>query len=125
MISPGQVALAFGNDLILLMMGGFMMALALEHNGAHRRLALAMVNEAARCLEESIIADPAQLDMALLYGTGFPPAHGGLLRWADGYGLARLVDRLDRFAARIGPRFVPAPLLRDLARRQGAFHGYA
>lgn len=43
-ITPKQTAEAFGNELILLMAGGFMMALALERNGAHRRLALAMVH---------------------------------------------------------------------------------
>lgn len=89
------------------------------------RCLLIMVNEAARCLQEHIISDPAQLDMALLYGTGFPPAHGGLLRWADRLGISRLVDRLDRFAVQIGPRFCPAPLLRDLAGRGGVFHGHA
>ena len=66
-ISPGQVALAFGNDLILLMMGGFMMALALEHNGAHRRLALAMVKAfgggSARRLVMGFIAATAFFSM--------------------------------------------------------------
>ncbi|HWT16031.1 MAG TPA: SLC13 family permease [Patescibacteria group bacterium] len=42
-ITPKHVAEAFGNELILLMMGGFMMAAALERNHAHRRLALGMV----------------------------------------------------------------------------------
>jgi len=42
-ITPKQVAEAFGNELILLLMGGFMMAAALERNHAHRRLALGMV----------------------------------------------------------------------------------
>jgi 3-hydroxyacyl-CoA dehydrogenase / enoyl-CoA hydratase / 3-hydroxybutyryl-CoA epimerase len=88
------------------------------------RCLLIMVNEAARCLEEGIIPDPAQLDMALIYGTGFPPAHGGLLRWADRYGLIKICDRLDHFA-QSHSRFAPAPLLRDLARRQGGFHGHA
>ncbi len=43
-ITAKQTAEAFGNELILLMAGGFMMALALERNGAHRRLALGMVH---------------------------------------------------------------------------------
>lgn len=43
-ITAKQAAEAFGNELILLMAGGFMMALALERNGAHRRLALGMVH---------------------------------------------------------------------------------
>lgn len=42
-VTPKQVAEAFGNELILLLMGGFMMAAALERNEAHRRLALGMV----------------------------------------------------------------------------------
>ncbi|MGQ0801555.1 MAG: SLC13 family permease [Pseudomarimonas sp.] len=42
-ITPKHVAEAFGNELILLLMGGFMMAAALERNQAHRRMALGMV----------------------------------------------------------------------------------
>ncbi len=39
-----QVAQSVGNELILLLMGGFMLSRALEHSGAHRRLAFALVN---------------------------------------------------------------------------------
>jgi solute carrier family 13 (sodium-dependent dicarboxylate transporter), member 2/3/5 len=39
-----QVAQSVGNELILLLMGGFMLSRALEASGAHRRLAFAMVN---------------------------------------------------------------------------------
>lgn len=39
-----QVALAYGDPLILLLMGGAMLSRAMEKSGAHRRLALAMVN---------------------------------------------------------------------------------
>ncbi|PKL99012.1 MAG: sodium:dicarboxylate symporter, partial [Gammaproteobacteria bacterium HGW-Gammaproteobacteria-7] len=42
-LEPEQVAGAYGNPLILLLAGGFMMAAALERNGAHRRMALGMV----------------------------------------------------------------------------------
>jgi sodium-dependent dicarboxylate transporter 2/3/5 len=43
-LTPVQVAQAYGNELILLLAGGFMLAVALERCGAHRRLALSMVN---------------------------------------------------------------------------------
>jgi solute carrier family 13 (sodium-dependent dicarboxylate transporter), member 2/3/5 len=42
-LTAREVAEAYGNPLILLLGGGFMLAMALEANGAHRRLALGMV----------------------------------------------------------------------------------
>ena len=43
-LSPAQVGQAFGSPLILLLMGGFMLSTAMSDSGAHRRLALYMVN---------------------------------------------------------------------------------
>jgi sodium-dependent dicarboxylate transporter 2/3/5 len=42
-LTPTQVAQAYGNELILLLAGGFMLSTALQCNGAHRRLAIGMV----------------------------------------------------------------------------------
>lgn len=42
-LSKEDVAKAYGNDLILLMLGGFMISVAMAHSGTHRRLALALV----------------------------------------------------------------------------------
>jgi len=42
-LTPKQVAESYGNELILLFAGGFMLSMAMERSGAHRRLALAMV----------------------------------------------------------------------------------
>ncbi len=39
-----QVAAAYGSPLILLLLGGFMLSKAMEKSGAHRRVALGMVN---------------------------------------------------------------------------------
>ncbi|HLF32578.1 MAG TPA: SLC13 family permease [Xanthomonadales bacterium] len=43
-LSPSQVGQAFGSPLILLLMGGFMMSTAMSESGAHKRVALHMVN---------------------------------------------------------------------------------
>lgn len=43
-LSKDEVAKAFGNDLILLMLGGFMISVAMTQSGTHRRLALGLVN---------------------------------------------------------------------------------
>ncbi|HET9483384.1 MAG TPA: SLC13 family permease, partial [Xanthomonadales bacterium] len=42
-LTPKQVAESYGNELILLFAGGFMLSTAMERSGAHRRLALTMV----------------------------------------------------------------------------------
>src|SRR5699024_8509999 len=47
------------------------------------RMMLPMVIEAARCLEEGIVATPNEVDMGLVLGLGFPPFRGGALKYAD------------------------------------------
>jgi len=81
-----------------------------------RRLVWPMVNEAAFCLAEGIVESPARLDLAMIFGTGFPPFRGGLCAYADAVGAAVIVDGLLKLASEKGPRFRPAPLLADYAR---------
>ena len=85
------------------------------------RMVLPMVNEAALCLVEGIARTPADVDLAMVMGTGFPPFRGGLLRYADALGLVEVVGRMDRLSSVHGPRFRPVPLLRDLARSGRTF----
>ena len=95
------------------------------------QLLMPMVNEAARCLDEGVVAGPRELDLATVFGMGFAPFRGGLLRWADSLGSAQVVERLNRIAAAPetlaraegGARFRPSEGLADLARRNGRFHG--
>jgi 3-hydroxyacyl-CoA dehydrogenase/enoyl-CoA hydratase/3-hydroxybutyryl-CoA epimerase len=80
-----------------------------------------MVNEAAWALEEGVVDAADRIDLAMIMGTGFPPFRGGLLRWADEVGLGVIVDGLSRFESELGPRFAPAPRLRELADRNRTF----
>ena len=43
-LTPAQVGEAYGSPIILLLLGGFLLSQAMEHSGAHRRIALGMVN---------------------------------------------------------------------------------
>ena len=43
-LTADQIATAYGNPLILLLLGGFLLSTAISHCGAHRRLALTMVH---------------------------------------------------------------------------------
>jgi len=79
------------------------------------RMVLRMVDEAARCLAESVVATPDELDLAMILGTGFPPFRGGLCRWADQQGVSRLAVELERLAAAVDERFEPSPALRETA----------
>lgn len=82
-----------------------------------------MLNEAARCLEEGIVASPEDLDLALTFGIGFPPFRGGLLRDADARGIAAWVERLQQLETRFGARFAPCDRLVDMASRGETFTG--
>ena len=64
-----------------------------------------MIAEAARCLDDEIVASAGELDLAMVMGTGFPPFRGGLLRYADGYGLKRIADNLKKWRNELGSRF--------------------
>jgi 3-hydroxyacyl-CoA dehydrogenase/enoyl-CoA hydratase/3-hydroxybutyryl-CoA epimerase len=83
------------------------------------RMVLRMVDEAARCLAEGVVASPDDLDLAMVYGTGFPPFRGGLCRWADQQGVGRLVVELERLAVAVGERFEPSHALRETASAGG------
>jgi 3-hydroxyacyl-CoA dehydrogenase/enoyl-CoA hydratase/3-hydroxybutyryl-CoA epimerase len=75
-----------------------------------------MIKEAALCLEEGIVARPDLLDAALIFGIGFPPFRGGLLRYAESLGPKYIVERLDVYAAKYGDRFAPASSLFEMSR---------
>ena len=93
-----------------------------DADGVARCLAM-LVNEAARCLQERIVDRPLYLDLALLLGIGFPDHRGGVLRYADQFGLPRLVDRMEEFRERYGERFRPCTELSERAAAGTTFHG--
>ncbi|MEN8235025.1 MAG: 3-hydroxyacyl-CoA dehydrogenase NAD-binding domain-containing protein, partial [Actinomycetota bacterium] len=79
------------------------------------RIALAMVNEAARCLDEGILQSSLDGDMGAFMGLGFPPFRGGPFWWVDEVGASEIVDKLDALAEKHGERFAAAGILRDHA----------
>ncbi|WP_199610161.1 fatty acid oxidation complex subunit alpha FadB [Flocculibacter collagenilyticus] len=70
----------------------------LESDEIIERCMIPMINETIRCLEEGIIASPAEADMGLIYGLGFPPFRGGVFRYVDTIGLAKFVALADKYA---------------------------
>jgi len=86
------------------------------------RLTLAMLNEAARALEESVVRAPRDGDIGAIFGIGFPPFRGGPYRTLDGIGARTVVGRLEELTQRHGSRFAPAALLVDQARTGRRFY---
>jgi 3-hydroxyacyl-CoA dehydrogenase/enoyl-CoA hydratase/3-hydroxybutyryl-CoA epimerase len=85
------------------------------------RMVLRMVDEAARCLEEGVVRSPSELDLAMIFGTGFPPFRGGVCRYADQRGLPDVLGSLERLAAEVDQRFRPSEALRKAAEDGGFY----
>ena len=87
------------------------------------RLVLAMINEAAKVLEEGIVASAADVDLGMVMGTGFPPFRGGLLSYADDRGPAEVLRTLEVLHGTFGDRYAPCGILRELGQAGETFHG--
>jgi 3-hydroxyacyl-CoA dehydrogenase/enoyl-CoA hydratase/3-hydroxybutyryl-CoA epimerase len=96
-----------------------------EHIGKEEiveRAVLLMIKEAALCLEEKIIDRPDLLDAALIFGIGFPPFRGGLLRYADKLGAQTVVEELEGYEKKYGDRFAPPQSLSEMGKEGRKFY---
>ncbi len=85
------------------------------------RLMVAFCLEAVRCLEEGIAATPTDVDMAMIYGLGFPPFRGGPLRYIETLGVAKFVEIADKYAEH-GGLFKVTDKLRTMAASGETFY---
>ncbi len=79
------------------------------------RYMAAMINEAAKIVEEGIALRPLDVDVTMLAGYGFPRWRGGPMQYADRLGLDTVLAELRRLSAEDGFFWEPAPLLVRLA----------
>ncbi|MBW2706179.1 MAG: enoyl-CoA hydratase/isomerase family protein [Deltaproteobacteria bacterium] len=80
------------------------------------------INEAALMIEEGICDRPQDMDLAMIYGTGFPPYRGGILRYADKWGMKTVYDKLVGLEKQYGLRFKPADLIKEMAESGKKFY---
>jgi 3-hydroxyacyl-CoA dehydrogenase/enoyl-CoA hydratase/carnithine racemase len=80
------------------------------------------INEAAYMIQEGICDRPQDMDLAMIYGTGFPPYRGGILRYADQWGLQNVYSKLLALETQYGVRFKPADLIKEMAGSGKTFY---
>lgn len=85
------------------------------------RCVMMMLNEAARCLDESVIRSARDGDIGAVFGIGFPPFLGGPFRYMDTRGAGNIVATLERLATQYGPRFTPCEYLLQMAAQGETF----
>jgi 3-hydroxyacyl-CoA dehydrogenase len=90
-----------------------------------QRLVFSLVNEAAHILEEGIAAKAGDIDIAYVFGYGFPAYRGGPMNYANEVGLFNVVQAMQRYA--LNPLddaafWQPAPLLARLVAEGKSFN---
>lgn len=85
------------------------------------RMMIPMINEVVRCFEEKIVSSPAEADMALVYGIGFPPFHGGAFRYLDTIGTTQYVEMAQRYQ-HLGELYQVPAGLRAKAETNAAYY---
>ncbi|HYF16993.1 MAG TPA: 3-hydroxyacyl-CoA dehydrogenase NAD-binding domain-containing protein [Ramlibacter sp.] len=78
--------------------------------------------EAVRCLDDGVLQQPLDGDVAAVLGWGYPSHLGGPFAYVDGIGAATFVRECEELAARYGARFTPPERLRQMARDGARFY---
>jgi 3-hydroxyacyl-CoA dehydrogenase/enoyl-CoA hydratase/3-hydroxybutyryl-CoA epimerase/enoyl-CoA isomerase len=86
------------------------------------RMMFPMIIESARCLEEKIVDTAMEVDLGVVYGLGFPPFRGGVLKYADAYGLKKICEKTSDYAKLYGPCYQPNSTLKALAENRKNFY---
>jgi 3-hydroxyacyl-CoA dehydrogenase/enoyl-CoA hydratase/carnithine racemase len=88
------------------------------------RMIARAINEAAIMIQEGICDRPQDMDLAMIYGTGFPPYRGGILRYADAWGIGNIYQYLLDLEKEHGVRLKPCSLLKEMADKGQTFYKY-
>ena len=86
-----------------------------------RRYIGAMVNEAAKVLEEKVARCPSDIDVVQHYGYGFPRYRGGPMKYADMYGIRKIVEDIEEFSVEDPFFWKPSELLKTMAAQGQTF----
>ncbi|MBI4860540.1 MAG: enoyl-CoA hydratase/isomerase family protein [Candidatus Riflebacteria bacterium] len=89
------------------------------------RLLFVQVVESIRCLEEGVLTNVQDANVGSILGLGFAPWSGGVLQYANQYGIREFEARARELARAYGARFEPPRLLVEKAGRNELFRDAA
>ena len=78
------------------------------------RYMASMVNEACEVLREAVALKPSDIDVTFVYGYGFPRFRGGPMKYADGYGLGKMLGNIRAYETQDPVFWKPSPLMVEL-----------
>ena len=96
---------------------------SMDETEIQMRLILPMINEASHILDDGIVDRASDVDLGMIFGIGFPPFRGGLLKYADSEGLDLIKSSLDKFASSVDQdRYKCSDFLNNLALQKKKFY---
>ena len=78
------------------------------------RYLAAMVNEGCEVLREGVALKPSDIDVTSIFGYGFPRYRGGPMKYADIYGLDKMLSNIQAYEQEDPIFWKPSPLLVEL-----------
>ncbi len=85
------------------------------------RMMIPLITESARCLEEKIVTTPMEVDLGVIYGLGFPPFRGGVLKYADTVGLENICEKASQYSS-LGGCYTPPAYMLKLVKEKKSFY---
>jgi 3-hydroxyacyl-CoA dehydrogenase/enoyl-CoA hydratase/3-hydroxybutyryl-CoA epimerase/enoyl-CoA isomerase len=85
------------------------------------RMMIPMIFESARTIEEKIVDSAIEVDMGILYGLGFPAFRMGPLKYADDFGLAKLLEISESYK-NLGESYTAPKNLKEMAQTNKTFY---
>lgn len=97
--------------------------ISMDETMIQMRVFLPMINEAANILEDKIVDSASTVDLGLIFGIGFPPFRGGLLKYADSEGVERIKAAIEKFASEVDKnRYGVSPYIERLVKENKGFY---
>ncbi len=97
----------------------------MSEDDIQKRIIIPMINEAAYVLQDQVAETVEDIDLALVFGAGFPRFRGGLLKYADILGPDYILRMLDQCAKNVDQkRFEACSLIKVMAEKNIKFYDW-